>query len=98
MLLLSLLGIVLPFGSLWGPFLCKCELESDRKFRTLLVWLGIANILLSFVISTVLILPEFQKIAEGQFATPSLPWTLWLHPLLTIVIAFGLYLSQSKRS
>lgn len=97
MSLLSLLGLFLPFGNLWGPFLCSCKEEDDRRFRTKLVVLGTINIVLSLGVNAALLLPIFQRIAAGEAQPPTISWALCLYPVLTLFIALGLYLNYRKK-
>ena len=37
-ILSTLLGLVLPFGNIWGPFLVRCDKDEQRKYRRFIVW------------------------------------------------------------
>ena len=37
MILWTLLGLILPFGALWGPFLVKTKSEQERRYRSRLL-------------------------------------------------------------
>lgn len=37
MILLTLLGLILPLGAIWGPFLVKIKSEQERRYRSRLL-------------------------------------------------------------
>ena len=64
MILLTLLGLFLPFGAIWGPFLVKTKSEEERRFRSRLliaevvVWVSASSsVFLVLFYATTLFIP-----------------------------------------
>lgn len=49
----TLLGLVLPFGALWGPYLISAKTEICRTFRKHLFWIELAAMLIVGGISAI---------------------------------------------
>ena len=69
-LLSTLLGLVLPFGNIWGPFLVRCDIEEQRKYRRSIVWLELAITIVSFIIGIGIIVVWMKDIVQMNDPKP----------------------------
>lgn len=70
MALTTLLGLVLPFGNIWGPFLVTAPDATARAYRKKLVIAGVVVTLLGLIISLAIGVPQWvaqiQLLEQGD--------------------------------
>ena len=69
-ILSTLLGLVLPFGNIWGPFLVRCDDDGYRKYRRIIVWLELAITIVSFIIGIGVIVVWMKDIVQMNDPKP----------------------------
>lgn len=100
--LLTLLGLILPLGNVWGPFLLSAPVSSDTKrFRKKMVLIEIIISLISWVIPVVIIVQKVQAVASnlsfGDYISQALISTLWIQPLSILGIALIAYFYEGAK-
>lgn len=85
--LLTLLGVVLPFGHIWGPFLVRVPKESRvRGFRFKLALFEILLTVISFAVSIIMNIKAINSGCDSQMLSASAV-VLMIHCLLIIATA-----------
>lgn len=85
--LLTLLGVVLPFGHIWGPFLMRVPKESRvRGFRFKLVLFEILLTVIFFAISIIMNIKAINSGCDSQTLSASAA-VLMIHCLVIIATA-----------
>ena len=69
-ILSTLLGLVLPFGNIWGPFLVRCDRKEQRKYRRSIVWSELAITVVSFIIGVGVIVVWMKDIVQMNDPKP----------------------------
>ena len=97
MILLTLLGLILPFGAIWGPFLVKTESEQERRFRSRLLIAEVVVWVLG-VLPLVFFWYSFMQQLSSSQPEISAPIGVFVYPVLLVLLACVLLLSSSLRS
>ncbi len=92
MILWTLLGLILPFGALWGPFLVKTKSEEERRFRS--------RLLIAEVVVWVLGVLSLVFLKELSSSNPEIGARIWVfvYPVLLVLLACVLLISSNPRS
>lgn len=69
-ILSTLLGLVLPFGNIWGPLLVRCDREEQRKYRRAIVWSELAITVVSFIMGVGIIVVWMKDIVQMNEPKP----------------------------
>lgn len=69
-LLSTLLGLILPFGNIWGPLLVRCDRKEQRKYRRSIVWSELAITVVSFIIGVGVIVVWMKDIVQMNDPKP----------------------------
>ena len=89
-LLMTLIGLVLPLGQVYGPLFVKVVDPEDKKFRKKIVWLEFIVALLAlfamvYTISSMV--GVFQENIQSGDAIATCLYPMMLYPLVIIAIA-----------
>ena len=97
MILLTLLGLILPFGAIWGPFLVKTKSEEERRFRSRLL---IAEVVVWVLGMLPLVFFWYSYMQQLPSSNPEMGAPIWVfvYPVLLVLLACVLLLSSSLRS
>ena len=101
--LLTLLGLILPLGNVWGPFLLSGPMSSDTiRFKKKMVLIEIIVSLISWVIPVVSIVQKVKTVASdlsfGDYISQALTSTLWIQPISILGIALIAYFYEEAKS
>lgn len=86
-LLMTLIGLVLPLGQVYGPLFVKVVEPEDKKFRKSVVWLELIVALLAMVYIINSMVSVFQENIQSGDAIAACLYPMMLYPLVTIAIA-----------
>ena len=97
MILLTLLGLILPFGAIWGPFLVKTKSEEERRFRSRLL---IAEVVVWVLGMLPLVFFWYSFMQQLSSSNPEIgaPVEVFVYPVLLVLLACVLLISSSLRS
>lgn len=96
MILLTLLGLILPFGAIWGPFLVKTKSEQDRRFRSRLI---IAEVVVWVLGMLPLVFFWYSFMQQLPSSNPEMgaPFGVFVYPVLLVLLACVLLISSRLR-
>ena len=97
MILWTLLGLILPFGAIWGPFLVKTESEQERRFRSRLLIAEVVVWVLGMLPLVFFWYSFMQQLSSSQ-PEISAPIGVFVYPVLLVLLACVLLISSSLRS
>ena len=97
MILLTLLGLILPFGAIWGPFLVKIKSEQERRFRSRLL---IAEVVVWVLGMLPLVFFWYSYMQQISSSKPEIgaPIEVFVYPVLLVLLACVLLISSRLRS
>lgn len=97
MILWTLLGLILPFGAIWGPLLVKTKSEQERRFRSRLL---IAEVVVWVLGMLPLVFFWYSFMQQLSSSNPeiSAPVGVFVYPVLLVLLACVLLISSSLRS
>lgn len=96
--LLTLLGLALPFGNIWGPLLMKVPFGSpERRFRTRLIRVETVMTFIAYIIAIAMLLVNKNGLTDPEQISTSLVVFLALDASI-ITFALGLaYMMKNGR-
>lgn len=97
MILLTLLGLILPFGAIWGSFLVKTKSEQERRFRSRLLLAEVVVWVLGMLPLVYFWYSFMQQLSSSQ-PEISAPIGVFVYPVLLVLLACVLLLSSSLRN
>lgn len=97
MILWTLLGLILPFGAIWGPLLVKTESKQERRFRSRLL---IAEVVVWVLGMLPLVFFWYSFMQQLSSSNPEIgaPVEVFVYPVLLVLLACVLLISSSLRS
>ena len=97
MILLTLLGLILPFGAIWGPFLVKIKSEQERRFRSRLL---IAEVVVWVLGMLPLVFFWYSYMQQISSSKPEIgaPIEVFVYPVLLVLLTCVLLISSRLRS
>lgn len=96
MVCLTLLGLLLPLGGIWGPYLVKIKNEKERKFRSRLIAAEVVIWLVSMVPLVIFWWNYTQEITTSGKVELGPPAWLFTYPVLLVVLACALLVAQTR--
>jgi hypothetical protein len=96
----TLLGMILPFGNIWGPFLVRCD-KNLKKYRKYVVCYEIVATIVFYIVGTILWVKELALLSKNMpLNNTYLIYWLGLYYCLIIFFALinAIYLYFSKRT
>lgn len=96
MILWTFLGLILPFGALWGLFLVKTKSEQERRYRSRLL---IAEVVVWVLGMLPLVFFWYSYMQQLPSSNPEMGAPVWVfvYPVLLVLLACVLLISSRLR-